>query len=61
MKITEIEGDLFDAPDGAVLIRMTPFSPSYGDGLRRCTDILQTHVTASVHGAVESLKSSKPK
>lgn len=27
MRITEIEGDLFDAPDGAVLIRMIDLLP----------------------------------
>lgn len=56
MKITEIEGDLFDAPDGAVLIRKT--LPHFYMGR---ANILQMRVTASALGAAGSPKSSRTK
>lgn len=52
-EITETKGNLFDAPDGAALIRMLPCPrPDKNTGLTRT----KTRATPKVHGERESLE-----
>ena len=58
--VEEEEGDIFDAPENAVLIRTLPFQSAYA-GLLTEYVFLQMHVIASAPGALASRKLSRPR